>query len=171
MPRKRTILRDLRDDVRFAARFWKKVAVSEPLFCWEWLASRGDNIPGRNYGKVGVDGGNRFAHRVAWVLTYGPIPEGMDVLHRCDNPPCCNPAHLFLGTHIDNMRDRSKKGRRRPTIGTSNPKVRLTERDVLEIRARWRAGERPGASIAADYPVTKENIYAIVYYHSWKHLP
>lgn len=171
MPGKRTILRDLRDDEGVASRFWSKVASSDLLTCWEWTASRGPDIPGRNYGKFGVDGGARFAHRVAWVLTHGPIPEGMDVLHRCDNPPCCNPSHLFLGTHTDNMRDRSAKGRRRSTIGDANPKAILNERDVLEIRARWRAGERPAAAIAADYPVTKENVYAIVFYHSWKHVP
>jgi hypothetical protein len=171
MPHKRTILRDLRDDARLATRFWKKVAISEPLFCWEWTAYRGPNVPGRNYGKVGVDGAVRFAHRVAWVLTHGPVPDGMDVLHRCDNPPCCNPAHLFLGTHLDNMRDRSAKGRRVSTIGESNPKARLNADDVLKIRARWRAGERPAESIAADYPVTKENVYAIVFYRSWKHVP
>lgn len=171
MPHKRTILRDLRDDVRFATRFWSKVAISDPLGCWEWTASRGSNTLGHNYGKVGVDGKNRFAHRVAWVLMYGPVPEGMDVLHRCDNPPCCNPTHLFLGTHTDNMRDRAAKGRSAPTIGTQNPKARLTESDVLKIRARWRAGERPAASIAADFPVTKEAVYAIVYYRAWTHVP
>lgn len=171
MPHKRTILRDLRDDVRLATRFWRKVAIGDSLMCWEWSAHRGSNTPGRNYGKFGVDGQNCFAHRVAWVLTHGPIPEGMDVLHACDNPPCVNPAHLYLGTHSDNMRDRSARGRMPSMSGSRHPEAILTEDDVLKIRERWRAGERPAASIAADFPVTKECVYAIVYYRSWTHVP
>jgi len=90
-----------------APRFWAKVAKSDG--CWLWTGARASN----GYGSF------RFAdrpcataaHRAAWELACGPIPHGMHVLHRCDNPPCVNPAHLFLGTHLENVRDREAKGR------------------------------------------------------------
>lgn len=75
-------------------------------------------------------------HRVAYELAFGPIPAGMSVLHRCDNPPCCDPDHLFLGTHADNMRDMATKGRGRAPSGMANPRCRLTDRDVEAIRSQ-----------------------------------
>jgi hypothetical protein len=95
-----------------AARpFWSQVAVGVPDECWEWQGARCDKLP---YGKCGGSpntGPRTMAHRKAWALIYGPIPAGMLVLHRCDNPPCCNPAHLYLGTHKDNYRDMASRGR------------------------------------------------------------
>jgi hypothetical protein len=75
--------------------------------CMEWLGTRAFY----GYGKTMFRGKTTTAHRKVWTLTYGEIPEGMCVLHKCDNPPCCNPDHLFLGTHADNARDREAKGR------------------------------------------------------------
>lgn len=75
--------------------------------CIEWLGSRDEN----GYGRVHCGGTPRLAHRVAWELENGPIPSGLCVLHGCDNPPCINPSHMFLGTQADNMRDMVKKGR------------------------------------------------------------
>ena len=89
-----------------AARFWPKMDKCAEDACWEWSAAK-DNW---GYGLFYGDSFTR-AHRMAWVLTNGPIPEGLCVLHACDNPPCCNPAHLWLGTHLDNARDRENKGR------------------------------------------------------------
>ncbi len=94
-------------------RFWAKVACGEPDECWPWT---GSTCPARGYGHIGLTlvSGKRCvkgAHRVAWILEFGHIPVGLDVLHRCDNPPCINPRHLFLGTHGDNMRDAVAKGR------------------------------------------------------------
>ena len=75
--------------------------------CWVWTAATNS----RGYGHATFDGARTYAHRIAYTLAYGPIPEGMFVCHRCDNPPCCNPAHLFVGTAADNAQDMAAKGR------------------------------------------------------------
>ena len=78
--------------------------------CWIWTAA----LDTDGYGMIAVGNTPKPAHRIAWMLNNGPIPEGRHVLHTCDNPCCVNPNHLFLGTHSDNMKDASKKGRLKP---------------------------------------------------------
>jgi hypothetical protein len=90
-------------------RFWSKVAIGEPGECWEWQRSR--NADGYGQFKLASGESPQRASRVAWMLSFGDIPDGLWVLHRCDNPPCCNPAHLFLGTAADNHADMRAKGR------------------------------------------------------------
>lgn len=87
-------------------RFWSRVKVM-PEGCWEWTGWKNP----LGYGGIGADGRKLKAHRVSWVIHFGEIPEGLSVLHRCDNPGCVNPADLFLGTHPDNMRDMTCKKR------------------------------------------------------------
>lgn len=113
------------------ARFWTKVDMRGVTECWPWKASKyghghGQFAPFPNQRPMG-------AHRIAYALLRGPIPAGMCVCHKCDNPPCCNPDHLFLGTPGDNVRDaRSKK---RMCHGEAHPCARLTSQQVKEIRA------------------------------------
>lgn len=103
--------------------------------CWEWCG----NLDRHGYGYFKFKRKHRKAHRVSWEIHYGPIPEGLGVLHRCDNPSCCNPNHLFLGTHQDNMDDMIAKGRGviPPGFyaeGESNPGARFTNAQVRELR-------------------------------------
>jgi hypothetical protein len=95
---------------RFDQRFSK-----QPNGCWEWTAGRNE----WNYGVFPIRGRNVYAHRFAYTRWVGPIPEGQKVLHRCDNPPCVNPAHLFLGTQQANVDDMYAKGRAVPNQFTS----------------------------------------------------
>lgn len=90
-------------------RLWRRVE-RRPDGCWVFTGYQTK----KGYGKIHRGPGSRElvrVHRAAWEVTYGPIPEGLFVLHHCDNPPCCNPEHLFLGTNSDNMRDMVAKGR------------------------------------------------------------
>lgn len=130
-------------------RFWSKVDVGDVTECWKWQAGK----IGGGYGKFTIHHRQRQAHRVAWVLTYGPIPEGLCVLHKCDNPGCCNPYHLFLGTHADNMADALHKGRLAR---------KLTEEDVLDIRELYATGEWTYGELADEFNVRKSTISYVI---------
>lgn len=112
------------------ARFWSKIDIGSPVECWEW--SNSTNWKG--YGHLGINEVTWLSHRLAWMLTSGDIPDGLCVLHECDNPLCCNPDHLFLGTHTDNMHDMIRKGRLVINNGSKNGRSKLTEDQVREIR-------------------------------------
>src|SRR4051794_14535196 len=108
-----------------AERFWSKVDIRGPEDCWPWTASK---LP-RGYGQIYHSGLRRpvAAQRMAWELTRGAIPPGLGVLHSCDNPPCVNPAHLWIGTDADNHADMVAKGRNscNPRVGTENVRAKL----------------------------------------------
>lgn len=148
-----------------AQRFWRKVSRRAGKDgCWPWTGARTWN----GYGSFFQDRRLIRAHRKAWELTFGPIPDGRCVLHHCDVRLCCNPSHLFLGTLIDNINDMNAKGRG-STIGLrSDTGRRLTEEQVLAIRAAYRP--RQGAALARQYGVTTSNIAAIVKRKTWAHI-
>jgi hypothetical protein len=109
-------------------RFWTRVDRSAAEGCWLWTGSRQNG-----YGRIGHRGIVDYAHRVAWELTYGPIPEGQQVLHDCDTPPCVRPEHLKLGTPAVNHRDRALRGRSHSPKGTPRP-PRVAPAVVRRIR-------------------------------------
>lgn len=131
--------------------FFARVGEPTDGGCMEWQGCR-QPPPGHAYGRFLHEGRSRYAHRIAWQLMYGPIPNGMDVLHRCDNPPCVNPEHLWLGTHADNMRDAANKGRvpGRSMPGESHPNAKLTWAAVDDVRA----SNLSSKALAAKYGVT-----------------
>lgn len=154
------------EQARVANRFWSSVAIAEKEKCWEWLACKLPN----GYGAVQVNNKKCATHRVAWELTYGEIPSGMFVCHRCDNPKCCNPHHLFLGTPKDNSHDMWTKGRHLVPIGEKNPQAKLTESEVVQIFTAYHQ-ERPTQSwLAQKYNVTRSAIRGIVNQKTWTHI-
>ncbi len=184
-------------------RFWAKVDRNGPIPahrpelgpCWMWTAA--DN--GRGYGNLSVNGHRWLAHRFSYTIAHGPIPDGLDVLHACDNPPCVRPEHLWVGTAKDNGRDMAQKGRVSPASNASlranwTPDVlargdahwsrqrpesfprgerhgatKLTAAAVVEIRQRHAGGETQD-SLAEAYSVRQATIWAIVRRKTWTHI-
>lgn len=150
-------------------RFWEKVAKRGPDECWEWQAARR-----QSYGVIRVAGKTRLAHRLALEIALGrPLAPGAQALHSCDNPPCCNPAHLHEGDAALNMAEMSSRGRhwakRRPDKvlrGESHGRALLTWDLAREIRRRAAAGER-GAEIARALGFRKNVIYRVLSGSCW----
>jgi len=148
-----------------ADAFWLHVTSGNPNDCWEW---QGGKNP-KGYGQLYYRRAQHKAHRLSWELHNGPIPGGMDVCHKCDNPPCCNPNHLFLGTRAENTLDMYAKGRNRQINGEKCHKAKLTESDIPEIRRLHSEGMSQTA-LAKQYGVSQHSISSIVRGKSWKHV-
>ena len=144
-------------------RFWDKVDVGEADECWEWQAGKR-----RGYGLFGIHYKMWSSHRVAWILTFGPIPKGLLVCHYCDNRACCNPYHLFLGTNADNLGDAARKGRM--LRGEQDGNSKLTEEEVLEIRKMYAEGYTQ-QELADEFGVSVSQINNIVNRKNWAWLP
>ncbi len=151
-------------------RFLEKV--NKTSSCWLWTGAK--QHPKRSqpigYGVMLVRPRPRYAmlaHRLSWELFRSPVPDALRVLHKCDNPPCVNPDHLFLGTQGDNMEDCVSKGRKEK--GESHFRARLTESQVLEIRGKHESGIGY-PTLAKEYRVGKTTIEDIVTGKTWKHV-
>ena len=178
-------------DAKIVKRFWSKVNREGPTPehrpelgpCWVWTGARTHNGYGHMY--YATHSGKqtqRRAHRVSWEIANGPVPAGLCVLHRCDNPACVRPSHLFLGTYADNIHDAISKerhaagprhgSRTKPESirrGEQGPKAKLTGGGVLEIRRRAGDGDTH-AAIAADFGVDRSTVSMIVRRERWSHL-
>lgn len=146
-------------------RFWVKVKKGKPDECWAWLFGVDNN----GYGQFSVNGRPVKAHRVAWMIVNGEIKNGLHCLHKCDNPICVNPSHLFLGTHAENMKDMTEKGRNFIPHGELCPLHKLTNEQVLEIRRLCKSG-LTNKAIAKRFKIDKTHVYQIKAFRIWKHI-
>ena len=150
-------------------RFWAKVDVRGLGECWPWM---GSTTPS-GYGELRLERSRKKkpAHVISYEIKNGAMPSGLLACHTCDNPPCCNPGHLFSGSHKDNAADASAKGRLRtgPSKGSQNANSRLTEDDVRQIRVLITAGHT-NMAIGAKYGVTHSMVSMIRRGLSWTHI-
>jgi hypothetical protein len=154
-------------------KFWSKVNKNGPIHpvhgqCWIWEGSIGQY----GYGQVGRRRKLIGTHRYAWTISNGDIPKGMGVLHKCDNRPCVNPDHLFLGTFKDNMNDKVRKGRQAFLKGESNGRSVLTEESVKYIRSMYIKGHPlyGGVALSKKFGVTETMISYVVKRKFWTHV-
>lgn len=154
-------------EMRFVAtpsamrRLHSGIVRGDPDECWPWIKYR----YARGYGGIMLGARTLLAtHRLAYAAAFGPISDGLVVCHRCDNPPCCNPAHLFLGTHADNKNDSMRK--RRHVFGARHWCAKLTPELVAEIRRRRATGES-GPRIAASLGISSSQVYRVSVGGGW----
>lgn len=147
--------------------FWSNVDVtSDVSSCWEWKSKKGTN----DYAETRHNGISVMSHRMAYELFYKiKIPDGLFACHKCDNPPCCNPRHIFLGTRQDNTDDRELKGRNKiPRLcGESHGQHKLLETDIVEIRSLYKTGAYSYALLSKIYKVSFGQIRNIVKRKQW----
>lgn len=143
-------------------RFMSKIEFIPFHACWEWIGNRKPN----GYGRIDIAKKSYAAHRLAYELFIGPIVRGLFVCHKCDNPSCVNPLHLFLGTHTDNMADRNAKGRGNMPKGVNHHKAKLRAIDIANIRASSLSSRK----LATHYGVSHHNILCIRNRKTWKHV-
>lgn len=166
----RCVLR--RKPLPLSVRLWSRVDLGAgPDGCWLWLGST--NV--RGYGQIrrepegnALRGAKTTTHRAAWELTYGPIPDGLHVCHRCDTPRCVNPAHLWLGTHAENLADMKAKGR--AARGERSSSARLNSKQVQVIKRLLAVGACSPKELSVLAGVTPGAIDAIKHEKTWRHI-
>jgi len=150
--------------------FWSKVVVGQRDECWLWRHTTDKD----GYGIAYIPSRHQSvrAHRLAYRFWYGPIPDGLLICHKCDNPACVNPRHLFKGTVADNNHDRDRKGRGRDQHGIKHNMAKLTDADVLEIRRLLSGTPEPGlkAATARRFGVSAATITQILRRKRWTHI-
>lgn len=145
-------------------RFWKKV--EKTAGCWRWMGAKNDC----GYGKLGVFLTEIYAHRMAMYLTGTVIPPGLFACHKCDNPSCVNPGHIFIGSNTDNMLDCAKKGRMRRAVGEKVPRARFTSEQIMGIRSAYKRNLFGYLKIAKIFGVSSGCIRGIIQRKTWKHI-
>lgn len=148
-----------------AERFWEKVQAGMPDACWPWLGTKSKG--GYGWLRLERSSQGQTSNRIAWTLVNGEIPAGQCVLHRCDNPPCCNPAHLFLGSNLTNVQDKVTK--QRQARGEKNGRAILCASQVRDIRLARDGGEDAEA-LAQRYGVTSRQVQMIGRRTTWRWL-
>ena len=151
-------------------RFWSYVDKKSVEECWEWKSYKGAG----NYGHFYLNGKQIPAHRISWILENGPIPENdsndnrICACHKCDNPSCVNPNHLFLGTDLDNMKDRDRKGRRTPfsPIGNKNGNSTVSIETIKEIELLLKQGSK-NVEIANQLDVSEALVSNVKHKNHW----
>lgn len=145
-------------------RFWSKVHRGEADECWLYQG----HCNGDGYGVFHLGGLTVGAHRFAWICTNGHLKEGECVLHRCDVPGCCNPAHHFIGTQADNARDRESKGRHMPAIGEQLGSAKLTWEKVREMRRLHKEEGFTAHRLSKLYGVSITTALRVIHYKTWR---
>lgn len=148
-------------------RYEKLIDRSNKNGCHIWIGNRNNKM---GYGRFRVQNRLELAHRFGYELKYGKIPVGYMVLHKCDNPPCQNSKHWFIGTAKDNMTDMIKKGRGNKARGEQNNLSKLTEKQVIEIRKRYISEKITHRKLASEYGVTHSTIGDIIRKNIWSHI-
>lgn len=155
-----------------ASSFWEKVDIKGQNDCWNWKKSKKLN----GYGQLLWNYKNVYSHRTAWILSNGDIPQGLFVCHKCDNPACCNPNHLWLGTPITNVLDMMNKGRyylnsnRAWAHGSTHYSSKFTNETIVKIRKMYEDKPNQYKWLADLFNVSSNCIYAIVTRKTWKHV-
>jgi hypothetical protein len=144
-----------------ADRLATRIARGGPDECWPWTGTRNP----KGYGLIRLDGQMRGAHRAVFFVTHGRWPEVCR--HTCDNPPCCNPAHLLDGSTGDNLRDAYERGQKSPTRGTAQRGAKLSEEQVREIRSRYATGTTTQRALASEFGVSHILVGFIVRREAW----
>lgn len=149
-------------------RFWNGVNKKSEDECWEWRQS----TIGNPYGVIKYCKKDYSPSRVSWIIHFGAIPDGLYVCHKCDNPPCCNPKHLFLGTHQDNVDDREQKGRNKLPYskGEDHGMHKLTEQEVIQIRKDYVFRKSSYRKLSKVYKVSWEEIRKVIKRQTWSWL-
>lgn len=144
-------------------RFWSHVLFDDE--CWLWAGP----VANDGYGKMNAQRKQWRAHRLSWTITRGPLNDTVSVLHRCDTPLCVRPAHLFLGTNADNVRDMVDKGRQ--ARGERLATAKLTAEMVSELRRLYAAGTYNQHQLAAIYGVTQTAVWFALQRKTWRNVP